>query len=345
MRSRTAALFVLFVILLFPIMNHVYAADDSNYGSLSLSQTNSSQIVVNAMSSLAQGTNDSSTSQLISQLKSQIRSGNYAGANQTLLQLQQLARQDSNVPPSLKDLIQSTSGSSNGLSVNTTRLASLLASGSNSSGLIGESPTKSFTDLNTLAGLLQTIDPTLANQLLNQADQISATPNGGASQQQHIGASVNPPSIQTPVINVRAPTSFPALGAVELVMPWLIILAAAFLYFGRKRVVPFLGRQTLRIEETHFNDFEKEDFDPSNPKHRIFAAFAKTVRTMRARGVSKLKSETHREFSAKCQKRPESEHVNAVSSLYEMAKFSGRDVGHSEVQKAESEASEIEAAS
>ncbi|MCL4518716.1 MAG: hypothetical protein M1587_05910, partial [Thaumarchaeota archaeon] len=209
MRSRTAALFVLFVILLFPIMNHAYAADDSNYGSLGLSQTNSSQNVVAAMSSLAQGTNDTSASQLISQLKSQIRSGNYSGANQTLLQLQQIARQDSNVPPSLKDLIQSTSASSNGLSVNATRLASLLSSGSNSSGLIGESPTKSFTDLNTLAGLLQTIDPTLANQLLNQADQVSAAPNSETAQQQHIGGNLNPPSIQTPVINVRAPTSFP----------------------------------------------------------------------------------------------------------------------------------------
>ena len=52
----------------------------------------------------------------------------------------------------------------------------------------------------------------------------------------------------------------------------------------------------------------------------------RAVGLVRRRGVPKT-SPTHREFSYKLQGRPERPHVDALSTLYEKAKFSGEEVG------------------
>ena len=63
----------------------------------------------------------------------------------------------------------------------------------------------------------------------------------------------------------------------------------------------------------------------------------RAVRLMGVRGVPKMESETHREFSSKCEGTPERPHVSAISSLYEKAKFSGQAIGSPEADLAASE--------
>ena len=57
---------------------------------------------------------------------------------------------------------------------------------------------------------------------------------------------------------------------------------------------------------------------------------------MARRGVPKLESETHREFSSKCERAPERRQVGTISSLYEKAKFSGQEVGSADASLAAS---------
>jgi len=75
---------------------------------------------------------------------------------------------------------------------------------------------------------------------------------------------------------------------------------------------------------------------PTDPRKRIEFYFGKAVRLMARRGVTKSESETHREFSSKCEGTPEREQVGTISSLYEKAKFSGQEVGGSDAYLAAS---------
>jgi hypothetical protein len=186
------------------------------------------------------------------------------------------------------------------------------------------------------------VDPSLANQLFNQADQLSQTQTTGNIPQQVGGATIPTPSIKTPAINIHPPSSMPTLNAEDIALPWMIIAAIAVLYFGRKRFSGLLGRQRLPTYESDYDVSSFEGLDPNNPRHRIFAAFSRMVGVMHLRGVTKLSSETHREFSAKCDPRPEKEHVGTISSLYEIARFSKREVTESEALQAESEIGKIE---
>ena len=73
---------------------------------------------------------------------------------------------------------------------------------------------------------------------------------------------------------------------------------------------------------------------PTDPRRRIEFYFGKAVSLMARRGVPKLESETHREFSSKCESTPERAHVSTISSLYEKAKFSGQSVGSPDADSA-----------
>jgi hypothetical protein len=55
---------------------------------------------------------------------------------------------------------------------------------------------------------------------------------------------------------------------------------------------------------------------------------------MLGRGVLKMPFETHREFSSKCETRPERPYVGRISSIYERAVFSGRKVSQTHVEDA-----------
>lgn len=342
MSRKRIALLLLLILVLFPIVNFAYAADDSNAGSLNLSQNANAQSVTSAMTALSQNMNDSSASQLISQFKAQVKAGNYMAANSTLSQLQSISANNSNVPTSLKALLQSTSVNSGGVAVNTNQLASLLAGDSTTSGLMGESPAQSYTDLNILASLIQTLDPSLANELFNQADQINQISTGGSAPQQHVGGTSSPPEIKPPTIIVSPPSTLPSFTAEDFIIPLMIISTVAILYFGRKRFGRLIGKQEMPIGGIQYDAISQEGLDPNNPRHRVFAAFARMVGAMHSRGVSKVSSETHREFSAKCETRPERQQVRTISTLYEMARFSGKEVSQTEAENAEIEISKIE---
>ena len=62
--------------------------------------------------------------------------------------------------------------------------------------------------------------------------------------------------------------------------------------------------------------------------------FRRTVAAMGKKGVTKLHFETHREFSTKCTPWPEAKPVGQVSSIYEKAMFSGREVTRTDVDEA-----------
>jgi hypothetical protein len=70
--------------------------------------------------------------------------------------------------------------------------------------------------------------------------------------------------------------------------------------------------------------------------------FGRAVHVMRGKGVQKLRSETHREFSSKCETRSEAQHVTKVSQLYEKAKFSTLDVGIQDADDAQREVEMLE---
>ncbi|MDG6995150.1 MAG: DUF4129 domain-containing protein [Nitrososphaerota archaeon] len=342
MRSKSVLLLLIVILVAFPIVNFAYAADDTNSGSLSLNQMTTPSGVPQTMISLAHGVNNSTEARLLNQFNAEVQAGNYTAASATLAELKSISRRGSNLPTSLNALIQSTSVGSGGVAVNASQLSNLIASDSNSSGLVGESSTQSYVDINTLANLMSKVDPSLANQLYSQADQLSQAPTTGTIPQQVGGATIPVPSIKTPEINIHPPSSIPTLNAEDIAVPWLIIAGIAVLYFGRKRFSGLLGRQRAPTYESDYDISSFEGLDPNNPKHRIFATFSRMVGVMRSRGVTKLRSETHREFSARCDPRPEKEHIGTISSLYEIARFSRREVTESEASQAESEIGKIE---
>ena len=103
-----------------------------------------------------------------------------------------------------------------------------------------------------------------------------------------------------------------------------------------------LGTQALPITTEAEDDGLYPGLNPQDPKHRIIILFGRAVQIMRRKGVPKLRSETHREFSAKCEARPEAEHVTKVSLLYERAKFSALGVGVQDADEAQSEVDVLE---
>ena len=328
-----------------------HASDDSNAGQLAQVPTVSTAQLGSTLGTLAQGTNDTQLQQLLSQFQSQLGSGNNSGAASTLGQLQNLsAKQPGAVPPSLNALLNSLSVGSGGASVNSGLLASLLSSGSGSS---GESTQKLSVDMQSLAGLMQYANSTLASELLQNSSLLSQSAFAGSSGVSVGGAPValpgfsglpgiSLPSAGAPSLSVGAPSGgLPSIPLTAFVIPLVVAGMVAALYFSRGRVVRLIGSQSLpgmTLMRGGKDDGEKEvGAIPSDPRKRIEFYFGKAVRLMGRRGVPKLESETHREFSAKCEGTPERPHVSTISSLYEKAKFSGQEVGNQEADLAASE--------
>ena len=118
----------------------------------------------------------------------------------------------------------------------------------------------------------------------------------------------------------------------QLLIP---ILAVALSAVG----ILLIRRKRLRARKTNL---EIVALDPSNPRHAIIIYFRRAVDMMFRRGVPKRSYETHREFSSKCDTRPESQHVRKISGLYEKAMFSGQEVTTSDADDARREVSLIE---
>jgi hypothetical protein len=328
-----------------------HAADDSNAGQLAQVPTVSSTQLGSTLGTLAQGDNDTQLQQLLSQFQSQLNAGDYPAASSTLGQLQNLsASQPASVSPSLGALLNSLSVGSGGATVNSGTLASLLSSGSGA-GSSSESAQQLSGDMQSLAGLMQYANSTLASELLQNSSLLSqsAFGNGGVSAGSAPVAlpslsglsHLSVPSVGAPSLSVGTPsTDIPAIPLTSFVIPLALATLIAALYFSRGRVVRLIGSQSLPgmpLLRGAKEGAKEVGAIPADPRRRIEYYFGRAVRLMGRRGVPKLESETHREFSSKCEVTPERPHVSAISSLYEKAKFSGQAVGAPEADLAASE--------
>jgi hypothetical protein len=324
-----------------------HAADDSNAGQLTQAPTVSPQELNSALSSLAQGSNDTQLQQLMSQFQSQLNSGNYNGAASTLVQLQGLSSQQGGVSPSLNALLQSLTVGSNGASINANTLSSLLNA---NTGTSSGSQQRLSVDMQTLANLIQYANATLASRLLQNSDLLSQNALAGSS---GINASGSPialpgmsglaglsiPSVGAPSLSVGGPSvSLPAVPLTAFALPLLVAVAVAALFLSRGRVLRLIGSQSLPgmtlLRGSRDEGVSDGGLVPTDPRKRIEFYFGRAVRLMARRGVPKLDSETHREFSANCEKTPERPQVSTISSLYEKAKFSGQSVGSPDADSA-----------
>lgn len=329
-----------------------HAADDSNAGQLAQAPTVSPSQLGSTLRTLAQGTNDTQLQQLLSQFESQLRSGNDSAAASTLGQLQSLSSsQPGTVPPALNALLQSLSVGNSGASVNSGRLASLLSAGTSGTGSSSPSAQKLSADMQSLAGLMQYANSTLASELLQNSSLLSQSAFGssglsvGGAPVALPGLSGLPgaslPSAGAPSLSLGAPSmGLPSIPLTAFVIPLVAAGIVAALFFSRGRVVRLIGSQSLpgmTLLGRTKDDGEEVGAAPSDHRKRIEFYFGKAVRLMGRRGVPKLESETHREFSSKCEATPERPHVSAISSLYEKAKFSGQVVGRPDADLAASE--------
>jgi len=325
------------------------AADDSNSGQLTPSPTVNPQDLNAALSSLAQGTNDSQMQQLLSQFQSELNSGDLNSASSTLLQLQGLSNSQGGSSPALNALLNSLTIGDNGASINANTLASILNSTSSSS---SESPQRLSVDMQTLASLMQLASPTLASQLLQDSSSLSqsafgASAKSGGGSISFPGLSgfsgLSVPSVGTPSVGGGGGFGIPSVSPEMLAFPAITIGAVAAVYLSRKRLARLMSVQRMPgVPLARNSGVETAPLKaPSDPRGRIEFYFWKTVRVMDRRGVPKTDSETHREFASKVSSRPEEPDVRTISSLYEKAKFSGQGVGNPDADAARSALSRI----
>jgi hypothetical protein len=328
------------VIALLLVTLTAHAADDSNSRDLTSAPSLNPQAVSSSLNSLAQNLNDPNLSQEIAQLSSQLASGNNKAAASTLLQLRTDAQNNPGASDSLKALLQSMSIGPNGASVDPNLLSAILGLNNLSpngvpGGLRNESPNQVSVDLNTLSNLLKGVDPNLAAKLINEASQLGQS-TGGLS-----FGNIRPPPISVPSITSGL-GAFPSLSPQELLLPVLLIAAFVAVYFSKNRMLRVLGTQALPITAEAEDDGSYPGLNPQNPRHRIIILFGRAVQIMRGKGVPKLRSETHREFSSKCEARSEAQHVTRVSQLYERAKFSALDIRLQDADDAQREVDMLE---
>jgi len=316
-----------------------HAADDSNSGQLNQVPPVTPQQLNSALSSLAQGGNDSQVQSLLAQFQSELKGSNYTGAASTLLQLQGLAANpQTGTSPSLSALLQSLAIGNNGASINANTLASLLNQAQSQSGSSGQSAQRLSVDMQSLANLMQYVNATMASQLLQDSSLLSQSAFTGSGGTAGVGqvalpglsglSGISMPSIGSPSLAVGTPSAaLPNIPFAAFALPLLVAAAVVSLFFFRRRFVGLIGTQILPGMTLLTGRSDDSGPVPSDARARIEYYFARAVKLMARRGVPKLGSETHREFSSKCDARPERVQVGTISSLYEKAKFSGQEVG------------------
>lgn len=324
-----------------------HAADDSNAGQLTQVPTVTPQQLGSTLNTLEQGNNDTQIQQLLSQFQSEMNSGDYSSAASTLVELQGLSANNPNVSPALNALIQSLSVGAKGATVNSNTLASLLNSSTNSGGS-AKSQQELSLDMQSLASLMQYANSTLASQLLQSSDLLSQNAFGSSSASAATPPIALPgaggfsglsmPAIGAPSLSVGTPSGgVPAIPLAALAVTLVVAAAVGALYFSRGRIVRLIGSQSLPgMPLLRSTRAEEVGPVPTDPRGRIEYYFGRAVSLMSRRGVPKLESETHREFSSKCEGAPEGQQVGTISSLYEKAKFSGQEVGSTDANQAAS---------
>jgi hypothetical protein len=323
------------------------AADDSNSMNFRTSGTISNQQISTALTTLSQNLTDPALQQSLSQFTSQLNSGNMTGAASTLLTLQSEANNDPQASAGLKALLQSLSVGQNGTSVNSNKLASQLGVGGSPlrlpNSLANESPQQLTLDLSTLATLLQGVNPALAAQMLNMLQL------GGSGANVSLPGSVGVGGLKVPGMSVPS-LKLPTVGAPSSLDPIVLLVPlagviAAGIYMFRERLLALFGRQAMPSASAVMEDeglFHVTD--PNDRRQSVYFSFSRAVQIMRAKGVPKKVSETHREFSAKTQGRPEGEAVRTVSETYEKARFTKLEVEESDVANARSAVNALETA-
>ena len=106
-----------------------FAADDSNSGQLTQSQTVNPQLLSSTIGNLTEGSNNTQVNQLASQLQSHSAAGTTLALSQTLGQLQSLLNTQpgsQGVPDSLNSLLQSLTAGPNGISLDPNQLSNSL---------------------------------------------------------------------------------------------------------------------------------------------------------------------------------------------------------------------------
>ena len=331
-----AACLLLVVLAVLPT---THAFDDSIDTNTGQSATVNSQQLGSTLTKLAQQTNNTKLQQLVSQFNSSLASGNENLTAANLAALQNYLASTNNTSL-LNSIVQSLKPASNGVTIDPTKISSLLNLGSNGlpSGLSGNA-SQQVGDLASLANLLKNVNPQLAQQLLNSASNISLKSGIPSSLSGSLGSlkGLQPPSMSTPKL---AGSGSPLAILEELLIPIVIVAAALTLFAFRKRFSGLIRGQKIpgAVDEKP----EPLENEPSDPKKRIIYYFSRAIQFMKRRGVAKSGAETHREFSAKCEGNPGSQHVSAISNLYERAKFSGRSVSNDDANAAENELSNLE---
>ncbi len=315
-----------------------------------------------ALDGLSRNVTDPNFKQLLNQFENQANTGDYADAQNTLSKLKDFvgSPEGKNLPSTLKDLVQNLNVGPGGLSVDWKNLSNVLGVGSENNvgvpkGLLGMNPADAGVDLKTIAGLSQGLDPSLAGDLLNDSTWIGQ--NLGGDQGLHGIPGLTIPDVkappigplggQSPIPSVQAPglSSGFAVGRLEpssLVIPGAILATVIGLVLFAKMRPGIFGRQKVPGSKVPLADDSLTGLDRGNPKQTIIYYFRKAVRIMTGRGVPRFMHETHREFSCKCTGKPEREHIGRISSLYEKAMFSGREVTASEAGEAADHFSLIE---
>ena len=350
--GRASATLIVAAILFFSAVSLMavpaHAADDSNSGQLGQVPTVTPQQLNSALNSLSQGSNDSQVQSLLTQFQSELKGTNYTGAASTLVQLQGLSdNPQSGMSPSLRALLQSLAMGNNGASVNANTLASLLNQAKSQSSASSQSAQRLSLDMQSLANLMQYANATMASQLLQDSSLLSQSAFAGSGGTAGVGqvalpglsglSGISMPSIGSPSLAVGMPSAaLPNIPFTAFAVPLIAGVAIVTLFFFRHRFVGLIGTQSLPGLTFLKGSRNESGPVPTDARARIEYYFGRAVSLMARRGVPKLESDTHREFSSKCDDRPERAHVGTISSLYEKAKFSGQEVGQPDASAAAS---------
>ena len=272
-----------------------FAADDSNSGQLTQSQTLNPQLLSSTIANLTAGSNNTQVNQLASQLQSQLNSGNNAGAAQTLGQLQGLLNTQSGsqgVPDSLSSLLKSLTAGPNGISVDPNKLSNSLGLDSSNglpSNMSNQSPASSAQALQTLSTLLKNIDPALAQQMLSEASALLQNSGTNPGLTNPTSPQVQPslPSLNPPTLSGAPTAKLPSISAESIAIPIVIITAAIALFLFRNRFSSAIGRQILPrlVKPLDLTDLK---YDPNDPKSRIYYTFARACWRHAAEGIRKI---------------------------------------------------------
>jgi len=378
--NRVVWIFALITLL--SLIQIAHAADDSNSGDFSpgnstvLPEGGSSnpsppqtkpnpgdQNLATGIQNLNQGINNTDVNKLVQDLQNH----NYASAQSTIDKLkQQLGNPNSSavtqLPTGLKDVIQSTSCTTAGCSVDWNSVSNMVQPDSTDStgvpqGLSGTSPASAASQLTALSTMTANSNPGLSLLFGSDASQILRLLNPSPTDYTGPFQGIPPlPPITAPSIGSLPPLSgtagalgvapqalgnppniFPGIGSPSglVLIPIVAILSGiiAVMVFRKKSVIGLLKKRTLTGMEIG-GPTPQASLDPENPRHAIILSFRRAVGLMLGRGVPKMPFETHREFSTKCETRPEKPYVGRISSIYERAVFSGRIVNQTHVNDA-----------